>query len=81
MSVTATISFQLPEQSEEHRLAVNGSAYHAVLYKLEMWLRDRIFDGTTHPIRKDEAELVRDWLYELLAEENVRLEDGPLFKR
>lgn len=81
MSATATLTFQLPEQAVDHRFAVNGASYHAVLYKLEVLLRDRIAEPGTHPVRREECELLRDWLYGLMADEDVRLEDGPLFKR
>lgn len=37
----ATLSFNLPEETEEHYLALNGWAYKCVIEDLFQWLRSK----------------------------------------
>lgn len=35
----ATLTFELPEEAAEHRLALDGSKWMAVCHELDQWLR------------------------------------------
>ncbi len=36
----ATLTFRLPEEEDEHQLAIDGGKWAAVLWELDMWLRN-----------------------------------------
>lgn len=65
----ATLTFDLPEEQEEFRLAQNGCKYYNVLWDIDIWLRSEIE-------YKDRVEFqeVRDKLYKTMQDEGVSLD-------
>lgn len=62
----ATLTFQLPEEREEHATALAGPAYRAALCGLDERLRQMIkygspADAAAQPFT---AQTARDWLWE-----------------
>lgn len=62
--MNAILKFNLPEEQEEHMLALKGSDYMSVCFELDQWLRGEI----KYQERKDADTLqeVRDKLHEFL---------------
>ena len=74
----AVLKFNLPEDSNEHFMAVNGSAAFAALHEIESELRrlDKyenkdVVDG------KVSIEFIRDTVRDIISELNIR-KDGIL---
>lgn len=67
--MTATLTFQLPEESEEHATALAGPAYRAALCALDERLRQLIKYGspTDAAAQPFTAEIAREWLWEEVA--------------
>lgn len=62
----ATLTFQLPEEQEEHDFALNGWRYKAALTDLDERLRGLSKHGTAKDRREFSAERAREWLHEAL---------------
>lgn len=67
----ATLEFNMPEESEEHEVALHGGAWKDVVWDLAQWLRSehKYTDKATLPI--DE---VRKKLYEIVEDHDMRLD-------
>lgn len=59
----ATLTFSLPEEQEEFKLAQNGSLYSVAIYDLDNWLRGLIKYQDIEDIKVEE---VRGKLQEIL---------------
>jgi len=71
------LEFDTITEQEEYYNAVNGDKYRYLLQDLDNWLRD-ITKYNSYNNTKEEinfADKVRDKLYELLQEENLKLWD------
>lgn len=51
----AVLEFTLPEESEEHRLALSAGAYYAIISELDSWLRGLEKYGDVDTIRIEEV--------------------------
>ena len=60
----ATLEFDLPEEQEEFRVAVNGAAWQAVLQNLDQQLRGVVKHGDD-PVEAEHAQRWRDVLHDL----------------
>lgn len=67
----ATLSFSLPEEAEEHQIALNGHKYLAVLQDIDRALRDLIKHGDDPEATR--AGWARDLLHRTLEENDVRI--------
>ena len=66
----AILEFDLPEDRDDHLLAVKAIDWYSVIWDLDQWLRDEIkYSGS--------VELVpaREKLHDLLRERGISLED------
>ena len=72
----ATLEFDLPDESEEHRIALSGQAMLSVLWDMDQWLRARVkWSGEEDPEERIQAfEDAREQLHQLLTDHNVSLE-------
>ena len=69
----ATLTYNLPEETEEFDTARNGSKYQMVLHDLDQALRSKLkYEEHSEEAQKCYQE-VRDKLHELLNEEGVQL--------
>ena len=65
----ATLTFNLPEEEEEHRSALDGAQWKSAVEYMRGWLRDQIkYHNNAH------MEAVRDELIALLEERNLTLD-------
>ena len=51
----ALLEFNLPDEEEEHKNAVNGTAWRGVVQDLDGWLRGKLKYGDTVSKELDEA--------------------------
>jgi len=65
----AILEFNLPEESEEHRTAVNGALWMSAMWDLSQWLRSEVKYGG-----KEAYQPVRDMMYEIINEAGLTLE-------
>jgi len=63
-AMKATLEFELPEEREEYRLAVNGAAWQAVLQNLDQQLRGVVKHGDD-AAEAEQAQRWRDVLHDL----------------
>lgn len=66
----ATLKFKLPEDKDEHRMALAGADAHIVLYELDTFLRGKLKYTEEETIGLQE---MRDLLHEYCNERNVTL--------
>lgn len=59
----ATLEFSLPEEQEEHKLAIEGSCWMSSMHDLDEWLRSIEKHTDIHTV---EIGVVRKKLYEIL---------------
>lgn len=69
----AILEFTLPEDREDHQIAVDGGKYLCVLHALDNDLRNRIKYGGYPETIKDVYDEVRTLLYQYADEEGVDL--------
>ena len=69
-----TIEFNLPEDKDQHIMAINGPRYWKVLWELSTWLRTAIKHNPDELDSKT-LDIILDELYELLDEACVTLEE------
>lgn len=71
----ATLKFNLPEEQLEFDCAIAGADYKAVLEELNQKLRNEVKYGNDFSAEQREAfAKVREWVFQLLEEFNVRLD-------
>ena len=70
----AILEFNLPEEEDEHQLAINARKYYTVLWDIDQQLRNKI----KYSIAPDNAiaayEETRDLLWELLNDKGLDLD-------
>lgn len=67
----ATLEFTLPEEANEHQLAVNGGKWSAVVRDFDLYLRNI----SKYDLTKPSLDEVRAQLHEFLDDYNLSLED------
>ena len=72
----ATLTFDLPEDDREFRMATTGKSMHTVLRELDEWLRSKTkyAPDSMSQDKMDAYELSREKLYQLLDQYNIDLE-------
>jgi hypothetical protein len=63
-SMKATLEFELPEEQEQFRVAVNGAAWQAVLQNLDQQMRGVVKHGDD-AVEAEQAQRWRDVLHDL----------------
>ncbi len=73
---TATITFNLPDEEAEFRLAVNASSWYTVAWEIDQHLRSEIkyTSDETPEVVIDALQKVRDHLNELMISNGARFE-------
>ena len=71
----AILEFSLPEEDQEHELAINAGKYYSILWDLDQFLRNKVkYPTQDHdPIETDTYDKVRTELWNLLNEHNIDL--------
>jgi len=70
----ATLTFNLPEEQNKYRDAVNGSKMRTILWDVDQWLRAKMKYEELSDGQYDAFKETRDHLRRLLIEENIDLE-------
>ena len=72
----ATLEFNLPEEAQEFRTAINGWKFKSVLNEINEDLRSKIKwqDDMSDEVRQA-LQAVRDDMYQRLSEHNINLEE------
>ena len=65
-NMKATITFDLPDERQEHDMAIHGADYHAAIWELDQFLRDALKYGHQYKTADDALEAVRNRLHEEL---------------
>jgi hypothetical protein len=72
----ATLEFNLPEEAQEFRTAINGWKFKSVLNEINDDLRSKIKWQDDMPDAVRQAlQAVRDDMYQRLSEHNINLEE------
>jgi hypothetical protein len=69
--MVATLTFNLPEENDEHRMAVDAPRYYSALFDFKELLRQKMKQGDKPPT----WEGIQDFLVEILDTNNVHLDD------
>lgn len=72
---TATLTFQLPEEREDHQLALDGWRYRSALHALDERLRSAAKHGLDKRVTFNPA-LARQWLWDAVRDQGI--EGGDL---
>ena len=71
----AKLTFKLPEDYEDYRMAIDATAYHHILFSIDQWLRgklkypeDNVSEDTYNAYQE-----VRDKIHDLTNESNIEL--------
>jgi hypothetical protein len=72
----ATLEFNLPDDQEEHTVAVHAKDLYLSLWDLDQWLRGRIKypEQNTFESPEDALEKTREQLREIMTDHGVNLE-------
>ena len=70
----ATLTFNLPDEQEEFQDAVNGNAYKAVIWQIDMYLRSQLKHGELPESEYDKVQEIRDELHSIMNEHKVSYE-------
>lgn len=72
----ATLSFNLPEESEEHLSSIQGADWKIAVWELDQYLRNKIkyADDNTPPLFTEALQMVRDELSSIVQSKNLSLE-------
>jgi hypothetical protein len=71
---TATLTFRLPEESNEHRLALDGAYWWGVAWDIDQWLRNQLKHGCDHQTPEAALQAARDQLHEIIQSRNLELD-------
>ena len=66
----ATLEFNLPEEWDEHRVAVQGMDWQMVLFEIDQELRSTVKDEDSEQ-NADYAQKIRDMIYEKMADRGL----------
>ncbi len=75
-NMKATLTFELPKDDREFRMAINSNSMYTVLREMDEWLRSKTkyAPDSTSQDKMDAYELSRERLYQLLDQYNIDLE-------
>ena len=66
----ATLEFNLPEEWDEHRVAVQGLDWQMVLFEVDQKLRETVKNDDSEQLA-DYAQGIRDYIYENMGERGL----------
>jgi 3-methyladenine DNA glycosylase AlkC len=66
----ATLEFNLPEEHDEHRVAVQGMDWQMILFEVDQRLRDTVKHGDSEQLA-DYAQTIRDYICEGMGERGL----------
>lgn len=69
----AVLKYNLPEDNYEFNNAINGTKLRGILEDVDTYLRNKLKYESLTEDQNDIYQDVRDYLYNLLDEENIRL--------
>jgi hypothetical protein len=72
--VKAILTYDLPEESCEHEVAVRAMDWALTVWDLDQWLRDKIKHGHRYNDADEALEAIRGSLHEILEDKNLTLE-------
>ena len=72
--MTAQLTFNLPEESAEHQIAIDGWKWRTVVADLNSYLRDALKYGNDFKSANHAIESTRERLFALMGEEGVSLD-------
>ena len=67
----ATLTFDLPEEADEHTLAVNGGKFHSALWQTDQWLRGKLKYGHEYSDADTALQAARNMLHAELSAAGV----------
>jgi hypothetical protein len=70
----AILQFQLPEEANEHKIAVQAPDVLTVLYDLDRWLRNEIKYGQRPEEQERALQRCRDKLWDLIDDTGVDID-------
>ena len=65
----AILEFNLPEETTEHRQAIDGGKWEYALFELDQHLRSIVYGDDD--VAADHAEKIREKLYEIINEQGL----------
>lgn len=72
--MTATLTFNLPEEAEDHLTCLNGWKYKSCLVSLDENLRDKLKYGHKFIAPDEVLEFARKAIHDLAAQDNLSLD-------
>lgn len=72
--MTATLTFNLPEEAEDHQTCLNGWKYKSCLVSLGENLRDKLEYGHKFETPDEVLEFTRKAIHDLAAQDNLSLD-------
>ena len=69
----ATLTFNLPEESEEHQAALDGQKWKTAMHDLDQHFRDKLKYGHSLTTASETLEYARQIIYEVLVTEGLSL--------
>lgn len=70
----AILEFNLPEETIEHRLAVNAGNYYSVLWDIDQYLRGKLKHGDLKGEQYEVLDKTREEIRDLMSSYNVTFE-------
>ena len=70
----AVLEFDLPEDNQDFKAAINGSNYRSAIWDYDQWLRSEMKYGDLPDATYKAYEECRKKLREILEEDNIQIE-------
>ena len=70
----ATLEFNLPEERDDHSLAIHGIDWYLTVWDLSIWLRKKLRCGHEFKDADDALDAARDKLFMVMDERGVNLD-------
>lgn len=68
------LTFDLPEDKDDHTLAIHGSDFYLAIWDLDQWLRSKLKYGHDYKTVDDALEEAREQLHGFLEDRGVSLD-------
>jgi hypothetical protein len=70
----AVLKFNLPEENEDFKAAINGSKYKSAIWDYDQWLRSEMKYGELDKKIYEAYDTCRKELRDILAQDNIQIE-------
>lgn len=70
-----TMTFDLPEERDEHKMAIDGSKWFSAMFDMDQWFRSKLKYGNEFKDADEALEAGRERLHEILGENGISLND------